>query len=222
MSINLKGSDNVNFEPMTGGLFPARLYQVIHIGTVEVEWKGEKKLQDKVRLGFEFPTETKVFNEEKGEQPNALSREFTLSISEKGNLRPFLEGWQGKKMTDEEAINVDLEEWVGKTGMINVVHGEPTESGQVYANITTISPLPKNLECPDAVNEPFIMNYNDKWDIDKFESLPEFIKSRMKGSSEYDMITREKAKPSPTSESNGKLTAEKAPSDEINLMDIPF
>ena len=209
MSIKLNATEGKSFDPMPAGSYPARLYSVIHIGTIESEWQGQITTKDKVRLGFEFPTETKVFNEEKGEQPYVLSREFTLSISDKGHLRPFLEGWQGKRMTDEEAINVDLEEWIGKEGLINVVHTEPNHQGSVYANISSISPLPKGLKCPDPVNPPFILNYTDKWDQSKFDSLPEFLKEKMMSSHEYEMMTREK----PTTENT---------TDSINLDDIVF
>lgn len=211
MPIKPKPSEATVFEPVEAGTYPARLYSVIHIGTIPFEWQGETKNIDKVRLTFELPTETKVFKEENGEQPYVLSCEFTLSTHEKSNLRKFLEGWQGKRMTDMEAINTDLEEWVGKEGMANVVHSE-AKNGNVYANITAMGQLPKGMKCPPAVNEPFILNYNDKWDPEKFATLPEFLKEKMRTSAEYDMITRERP-------DDQKKEAE---DDKINLDDIPF
>lgn len=186
MSIIAKPSQS-NYEPLASGTYPARLYQIIHIGTIPNEYLGEIKHLDKVRLGFEFPTETKVFTEEKGEQPYVLSVEFTLSMHEKANLRKFIEAWLGKRLSDAEAINTDIEEFLGKEGLANVVHSE-AKNGNVYANIQSISPLPKGLTCPSAVNPTFVLNYTDKWNRAAFEALPEFLREKMSQSAEYEML----------------------------------
>lgn len=87
-------------EPMPAGNYPARCISMIHIGTVPEEYQGEKKMQDKVRITWEFPTEQKVFKEENGEQPYNLSKEFTLSLNEKANLRKVLRNWRGVDFTE--------------------------------------------------------------------------------------------------------------------------
>ncbi len=194
-----------NFKIPDAGSYPARLYSIIHIGSVPSTWQGQERLRDKVRLSFELPTELEVFSEEKGKQPYVLHREFTYSMSDKGNLRPFLEGWLGKKYSDEEAYNVDLEEFIGKEGLLNVVHAEGN-NGATYANAQTISPLPKGLTCPPAINKPFILNYGDQWSEEKFSSLPEWLQNLMMTSSEYDMLHRDNK-------------VEKA---ENDLSDLPF
>jgi len=198
------------FEPMPAGTYPARLYSIIHIGTSPFEYMGETKSLDKVRLTFEFPTKTKVFKEENGEQPYVLSLEFTYSLSERANLRKFLEGWQGKQMTDMEAIDTDLLEWVGKDGLANVVHST-AKNGNTYANIATMSPLPEGLVCPPAVNEPFILNYGEDWDQAKFDSLPQFLKEKMIATDQYQSKFNHPSK-----------TEQKPEEDEISLEDIPF
>lgn len=184
MPIKPQPSEGSTYEPLAAGTYPARLYSVIHLGRLPFEWQGQSKILDKVRMTFEFPTETKVFNEEKGEQPYVLSCEFTLSTHEKSNLRHFLEGWQGKRMSDMEAINTDLEQWVGKEGLANVVHSE-AKNGNTYANIATMSPLPKGMQCPAQINPTFILNYHEKWDTAKFDSLPDFVKDKMRQSDQY-------------------------------------
>jgi len=197
-----------SYNLLEAGSYPTRLYTVIHIGRVPLERQGETKMIDKVRLTFEFPTETKVFKEEKGEQPYVLSCEFTLSMHEKASLRKFLEGWQGKRMSDMEAINTDIEEWIGREGLANVVHSEG-KNGNTYANIQSISPLPKGLVCPPAVNPPFVLNYAEQWSQEKFDGLPDFIKEKIRQSDQYI------AKYSNKNEAAG-------PSEEIHLEDIAF
>lgn len=211
MSIKSKPS-SVQFDPMPAGSFPARCYSVIHIGTVPVEFQGETKLVDKVRLGFEFPTETKVFKEEKGEQPYVLSIEMTLSFHQRAKLRKFIEDWQGKKLTDEVAWDFDLENIVGKDGLANVVQSE-SKNKAVYANIQGLTPLPKGLKCPPAVNAPFILNYNDKWDESIFETLPDFLKDKMVQSEEYAALFNEET------QTNTSVAVEEK---EIDLEDISF
>ena len=75
---------------------------MIDIGTIPTEYQGEKKMRALIRLKFELPTVTKVFNPDKGEQPFVIERQFTKSLHEKSALRPFLDNWRGKALTDEE------------------------------------------------------------------------------------------------------------------------
>ncbi len=213
MPIKPKPVESHNFEPMPAGTYPARLYSLIHIGTIPFDWQGESKMIDKVRLTFEFPTETKVFKEENGEQPYVLSLEFTLSMHEKSKLRPFLEGWGGRRLTDQEASDLDLEEWVGKEGLANIVHSEG-KNGNIYANIQSVSSLPKGLTCPPQVNETFILNYEDKWDEGKFQNLPDFLRDKMMESTEYQVkLTQAQIK---------DRKAGETPDGEIDLKDLPF
>lgn len=179
--------ESKEFEPMPAGNYAARLYSIIHIGTVPVFWEGKKKMIDKVRLTFEFPTETKVFKEENGEQPFVLSREFTFSLNEKAALRKFLGSWRGKALSDNEAMDTDLFEWIGKEGLINVVHKVVTtkDGEKTYANIETIAPLPKGMTCPPAINEPFILNYYEEWSDEKFNSLPDWLQEKIMESDQY-------------------------------------
>ena len=206
-----------NYEPMPSGNHLARLYQIIYIGTIPVEWQGATKFQYKVRIGFEFPNETKVFNEEKGEQPYVLSNEYTLSMSPKGKLRPMIESWLGKKLTDSEAADFDLDELLGKEAMVNVVHKEGND-GNTYANIATVGPLMKGSECPAPVNPPIIFGYGKDWDQRFFESLPDFIKTKITSSREYgEMMSRTQ---SPSTEDK-RVDPEEA-SLQSSIDEIPF
>lgn len=209
-------------EPVPAGSYPARLYSIIHIGSVKTETMGKTKEVDKVRLTFELPTKKEVFNEEKGEQPYSVSTEFTLSMYESAYLRKFIEGWVGKKLTEEEAINTDIEEYIGKEGLVNIVHSE--KNGNVYANIASISALPDGMICPKQINPSFILNYNDKWDLEVFEKLPNFLKEKMSKTPEYEMATRGEASAENISAvMTGKKTElPKNETDEINLDDIEF
>ncbi len=133
-----------NFTPMSAGTYVARCYSMVHIGTIEDSFQGEKKVLNKVRLSFEFPTETKVFKEEEGEKPYILSKEFTLSMHEKATLRKMLESWRGKAFTDEEAKSFDITKLLGKPCMISVVH-KAKDDGKVYAELSSIAGMQRDL-----------------------------------------------------------------------------
>ena len=61
-------------EPVPAGVFPARCYKLQHFGTVPDTYMGEHKMVNKLRIDWELPTETKVFDPEKGEQPLSISK----------------------------------------------------------------------------------------------------------------------------------------------------
>ena len=68
------------------GNYPARVYEIIELGTVDSTWMGEAKKTHKVRIGFELPTEKRVFDETKGEQPMVISKEMALSFGDLAGL----------------------------------------------------------------------------------------------------------------------------------------
>ena len=172
-----------NFDPVPAGSYAARCYSMIQIGTVEEEILGQKKKMHKVRLTWELPTETKVFKEENGEQPYVLSKEFSLSMHEKATLRQFLESWRGKNFTDEESKSFDITVLVGKPCLLSVKHKE-AKNGNTYAEISGINLLPKGMTCPEQINSTQVLSFDD-WNQDLFDSLPDFIKDKIKSSDEY-------------------------------------
>lgn len=177
-------------EVIPAGNYAARCYQMIHIGTVAEVILGEEKILNKVRIGWELPTETRVFNEEKGEQPMVLSEEFTLSLHEKAKLRKFLASWRGKDFSEEEAKSFDVTKLLGAPCMLNIIH-KPSKKdpSQIYAVIGSCSPVPKGLKVDPQINETFVLSYDDfSWD--KFNGLPDFIRNKMLNSLEYAALTQ--------------------------------
>ena len=176
-----------NYEPIPAGNYVARCYSMIHIGTVTENVMGTDKQLNKVRLTFELPTETKVFKEENGEQPHVISKEFTLSMHEKATLRKMLESWRGKGFSEQEAKGFDITVLCGKPCMLNVIHKPSKDGSKVYAEISSISSMPKGLQCPPQVNPDFILSY-DNFNNEAFEKLPDFIKDKIKSSAEYKKL----------------------------------
>lgn len=182
--ITATNSGGGDYTPVPAGTYVARCYSMIHIGTVEENIMGESKWLNKVRISWELPTETKVFKEENGEQPYVISKEFTLSMNEKANLRKFLEGWRGKGFTEDEAKAFDITVLLGKPCMLSVIH-KTSKKGNIFAEISSCSALPKGLVCPDQINEMLELNYTDNWSNREYSKLPQFIKDKMSQSKEF-------------------------------------
>lgn len=186
MAIIASNTGGTHFEPIASGSYAGRCYSMIHIGTVEETIMGATKKLNKVRISWELPTELKVFKEENGEQPHVISKEFTLSLHEKATLRNFLKNWRGKDFTEDEAKAFDIEKLVGAPCMINITHKLSKDGNKTYAEIGSISPMPKGMTCPPQINKSFIWTYDD-FDTAKFGTLPDYLKNKMVNSDEYKL-----------------------------------
>lgn len=184
MSI-LATNKTVQRELIPSGNYIARCYQMLQIGTVEEVVMGAVKTLNKVRIGWELPTELKVFNTEKGEQPFVISKEFTLSMHEKSNLRKLLASWRGKDFTEDEAKSFDITKLLSVPCMLNVIH-KPAKSDptKVYEEISNVSPMPKGVKCPNQINQTVVLEY-ENFDWNTFNALPDFIKQKVQSSAEY-------------------------------------
>jgi hypothetical protein len=192
MAITATNSGGSSYEPIPAGTYLARCYSMVQIGTVEEEFQGLKKMVNKVRITWELPTEMKVFNPEKGEQPQAISKEFTLSMHEKSSLRAFLTSWRGKGFTEDEAKAFDVTRLLGVPCMLSIVH-EPgkKDPSKIYDKIASVSTVMKGVVMPDQINKSFEFTL-EKFELEKFDLLPDFLKDKIRQSREYkNMISPE-------------------------------
>ena len=116
---------------------------------------------------FEFPTEKTQFKKDGPTEPFTLSKYLTLSMSDQGKMKPFLESWTGKKLDTK----FDVFSLIGSTAFISVSQDVAT-NGKTYANIGVIMPLPKGMECPAQVNESIIYTVTDHDDETYFRIYP--------------------------------------------------
>lgn len=183
----------------------ARIYSIIHIGHILEDTKWGAKNNDKCRIAWELPNETKEFKEGEGEKPLTISAEYNISFGEKAMLRKMLVGLFGAEHIKQGEV-FDIESIIGMPCMVNVVHN--TKGERTFANVDSVAPLPKGFVPPEPFNKPFLLNYTDRWDEEAFEKLPDFIKDKMKQSDEYKGLKWRESNP------EGE--------DEINPDDIPF
>jgi hypothetical protein len=166
------------------GSHVARCYGMIEVGTVEQIYQGETKKAHKVIIDFELPLETSVFREGEPEKPFVISKEYTLSFHEKSTLRAHLASWRGKPFSDVEAANFDITKLVGVPAMVNVIHKASADGTKTYANIASISPMPKGLVCPEQVNPSRVLSFSD-WNQEVFMGLPDWLANKISETPEY-------------------------------------
>ena len=188
MSIKAIKKGGMDFEPLDEGAYPARIYRIVHIGTV-MGFQGQ--MQNKVNIAFEFPTELKVFDPAKGEQPYVLSQDYTLSFHEKSTLYKVIMACDPTALkTDSEGFieEYDVEKLLGKTCLVTVTHKKGKED-KTYANIGNCTVMPKGMTCPEAINETKVLNY-DNFDHAFFMTLPQFLRDKITSSDEYKAMDK--------------------------------
>jgi hypothetical protein len=174
-------------ELIPAGNYVARCFQMIEIGTVKEEYKGEPKQSYKVRFGWELPTELRVFKEERGEEPMVISKTYTLSMHEKANLRKDLESWRGKPFSDDEAKGFDITKLLGVACMLNIIHKPNQDGSKVYERIAGITPLMKGYDAPKQINPVKRLEF-DSWNQEVFDNLPDFLQNEIKATPEYQKM----------------------------------
>ena len=175
-----------SFELVPSGNHVARCYSMVEIGTVTDDYMGTPKSLHKVRVSWELPFKKKVFDPSKGEQPFSIHKEYTLSMHEKSNLRHDLESWRGKGFSEAEAKAFDITKLLGKPCMLNIIH-KTANSGNSYAQVSSITPIPEGMNCPEQINPTFVLSYSD-WDENKFLGLPEWLRKKMEDTPQFRSI----------------------------------
>lgn len=160
-----------DFERTPAGNHVARCYAVVDLGMQSRTFQGVESHKRIVRISWELPNELMSDG-----RPFSISANYTLSLSEKANLRRDLQSWRGRAFTDEELQGFDLFTILGAPAMVNVVHNE--SNGKTYANVGSVSPMPKGMTAPPLVNEAIKFSL-DEYDERVFNSLPDWLQAKI-------------------------------------------
>lgn len=181
-------SSGGNFELCPAGVHLARCYRIVDLGTQKTEYMGQVKHLHKVMLAWEIHG-----TDENGDKilmndgrPFAIFKNYTLSWSEKANLRLDLQAWRGKPFSKEEMQKFDLKNVLGAWCMLNVIHREGT-TGKTYANVGGITPVPsviKHAGLPDKVNKDELFTIENP-DMSMFNSFSDNLKEKISNSPEW-------------------------------------
>ncbi len=214
MGLLAKESGGGDFEMTPEGVYTARCYRIIDLGTQKGAEQFGGKEQHKVMISWELigDRDPKMAEGDNKGKPFSIHKRYTVSLSEKASLRADLEAWRGKKFTREELDGFDLSKVIGSYCTIQVVYDETGK----YANVNAIMAF--RGDRPAAVNPDVIFDI-DEPDMAVFDSLSDSIKSTIMQAPEWN----KNAKPAePSVEAKEKDVVIEDTGEQINLDDIPF
>lgn len=171
--------DEKTFTPAPAGAHIAICIQFIDLGSQVDEFEGRSKLQHKVRIQWELPNEPMSDG-----RPFVIGREYTWSMSDKAKLRAHLESWRGKAFTQADfgAGGFDTKKLPGVPCTLSVTHNDKGR-----AVIAGVAPAMKGVAIPKPSN-PLVYFALDDFNEAIFETLPDWIKTKIAESPEYREI----------------------------------
>jgi len=202
------------FKRCPPGAHLARCYRIVDIGTQKTEYMGAVKHLHKVTFSWEIhaidESGAKVLMDDG--RPFSIFKSYTLSWSEKANLRLDLQSWRGKPFSQEELRRFDLKNVLGAWCMLNIIERSGND-GKTYSNVGGVTPVPAMIKqngLPEGVNKLELFNLQAP-DMQMFETFSDKLKEKIKSSPEWQKL-QNKSKP------------EQAPaaSDDDEDSDIPF
>lgn len=169
-------------EHVPPGLQVGRFTQLIDCGTQNESFQGKPKVRPVIRISAEFPAHKYKTGDLAG-KPLVITAKFTNSMSERSNLRHFIDGYRGEQFASEAEINKWMGEtfWrlVGKIGKFTVVH-KKQDNGSIFSTFEACA-QEEGMICPPPVNKPVLFTMADvrMWNPSQAERavLPEPQKS---------------------------------------------
>lgn len=182
MAIMASDSGGKDFKKVPPGCHFAICNMVVDLGVQETSFQGKSKSQHQVYIRWEVPDE-RVTYEKDGKQiegPCSIGSTYTLSLSEKANLRKVLENWRGTPFTEQELRGFDITTIAGKCCQIMVQHKE--SGGKTYANITGVIGVSREQKerSRGAKSEVGVTVFSlDDPDDSAYERLPNWIREKL-------------------------------------------
>lgn len=176
MSLNVSDNGGATYAPIPEDTYIAVCYGVIDLGMQYNERYGNSS--NKVMLLWELPD----LQEEGQDLPRTFSQKYTASLNSKSALRRDLAAWRGRDFTDRELEAFDLRNILGVPCLLQIIHKE--SNGRIYANLASITKLPKSMSAPRAQHE--LMSFDlDEDPIEDLAKVPKWIVDIIKESETF-------------------------------------
>ncbi len=179
--MKIRNNVKPSLPPIPGGTYLAICVYSIGIGEQLCEYEGKSKnYYNQVMLGFEICGQTVEIDGKS--EPRVLSKTFNATKGKKSGLRKFIGAWEAKELSDDEYLDKDTNDYVGKPALLTVVLNETGE----YSNIDSVAPLPAGipLDVPQPLSKLICFDA-DEWNQAAFDALPDWAKERIKKSTQY-------------------------------------
>ena len=172
MAMNLPVSGGRDFKNVPGGMHLAICNLLVDAGLQPGSPKFPQ-VKHRIYLRFETPGHRVEYEHDgkKIEGPLTIGNWYVASMNSKSILRQHLEGWRGKRFTDEEAGAFDIETVLGKPCTIMVMEGE---DGKTY--LRGIGPAPKS--CSIKAENPLLF-YGPDSPREAYDKLPEWLRKKI-------------------------------------------
>jgi hypothetical protein len=181
-----------SFERCPPGMHLARCYRIIDLGTQRTEYMGQTKYLHKIMIGWEIHgtrDDGSPLKMQDG-RPFAIFKNYTLSWSEKANLRLDLQSWRGRQFTQEEMRRFDLTNVLGAWCMLNIIERPAKTGNNVYSNVDGVTPVPAMIKqngLPASVNKNEIFNLTEP-DMDLYATFSDNLKAKIASSPEWEKL----------------------------------
>ena len=222
MPINV--SNKNKSDPVPAGTHHAVCYGVIAVGTQPSEKFTPRQ---KIIVSFEIPSERITIKDK--DLPRGISKRYTLSLNEKSSLRKDLQSWRGKPFTQEELNGFDVSKVIGSNCLISVLHSD--RAGAIYADISGISALPRQMASVRPENQPLYFNLIEAIDLAKKtgnteinwpSELPPWVQKVCSQADEYLAFRGGESEDGPAAKPIGKLMETQDLASEGESENVPF
>lgn len=153
-----------DFDPVPEGSHLAVCDMFVDFGLQE---GGQYGAKHKIYLHWQIPSLRVEWEKDgvKTEGPMGLGATYTLSLSEKSNLRPMLQSWRGRAFTADELKRFDVTTVAGAPCMLTVFH-DRKDDGKVFAKVGTVAKLPAGVPAPTLEGDVLIYDADNTatWD----------------------------------------------------------
>ena len=222
MPINV--SNKTKSDPVPAGTHHAVCYGIIAVGTQPSEKFTPRQ---KIIVCFEIPAERITIKDQ--DLPRGISKRYTLSLNEKSSLRKDLQSWRGKPFTQEELNGFDVSKVIGSNCLISVLHAD--RAGAIYADISGISALPRQMASVRPENTPLYFNLLESIDLAKKtgntdvnwpSELPAWVQKICSQADEYLAFRGGESDEGPAAKPIGKLMETQDLASEGESENVPF
>jgi hypothetical protein len=182
MGLVAKDPGGTNYEPVPEGVFQAVCYGIYDLGTQYSE-KWNKSAR-RVLITWETP-ENRIELEKNGRTvnlPRAISKEYTLSLHQKAQLKKDLENWRGRTFSKEELAGFDLQSILEANCMLQILHVKKDD--KTYANVAAIMPLMKQVKKLKPENPVKFFSFEDTNPMIP-EDTPEWVMNKIQDAKEW-------------------------------------
>ena len=179
MEFIAKSEGNTSIPKLENGVYTVISSMMIDIGAQKSVL--DNNIRRKFIMVWNVVGEFIEVNKEK--LPRVMSKEYTLSLNEKSNLRKDLQAWRGQAFTEEELQGFDILNVMNKPCQLQIINEE--KNGKTYNNISAIMAMPKGMTVStlDEITI-FITNNAETWQ--NWEKIPKWIQDKIKKSEGYE------------------------------------